>query len=76
MGVCRKVQTIYHVLCISSSPQGWLNVFALKHGVVGIKGVKSGLYLCMTGEGLAYATVCRLTPQTQNTDGFIIELPK
>ncbi|KAG7239114.1 hypothetical protein INR49_029994 [Caranx melampygus] len=30
----------------------WLKVFAIKHGVVGIKGVKSGLYLCMSGEGL------------------------
>ncbi|TKS66792.1 Fibroblast growth factor 4 [Collichthys lucidus] len=32
----------------------WLKVFAMKHGVVGIKGVKSGLYLCMSGEGLTY----------------------
>ncbi|XP_062287330.1 fibroblast growth factor 4A [Scomber scombrus] len=32
----------------------WLKVFAMKHGVVGIRGVKSGLYLCMGGEGLAY----------------------
>ncbi|KAI3356609.1 hypothetical protein L3Q82_017811 [Scortum barcoo] len=32
----------------------WLKVFAMKHGVVGIRGVKSGLYLCISGEGLAY----------------------
>uniref|UniRef100_UPI0037E9401E fibroblast growth factor 4A n=1 Tax=Semicossyphus pulcher TaxID=241346 RepID=UPI0037E9401E len=32
----------------------WLKVFAMKHGVVGIRGVKSGLYLCMSGEGHAY----------------------
>ncbi|XP_039673318.1 fibroblast growth factor 4A [Perca fluviatilis] len=32
----------------------WLKVFAMKHGVVGIRGVKSGLYVCMSGEGLAY----------------------
>ncbi|CAJ1078583.1 fibroblast growth factor 4A [Xyrichtys novacula] len=32
----------------------WLKVFAMKHGVVGIRGVKSGLYLCMKGDGLAY----------------------
>ncbi|XP_044222843.1 fibroblast growth factor 4A [Thunnus albacares] len=31
----------------------WLKVFAMKHGVVGIRGVKSGLYLCMSAEGLA-----------------------
>ncbi|XP_040058377.2 fibroblast growth factor 4A [Gasterosteus aculeatus] len=55
----------YHLQILASGSVGgvhkptehcWLNVFALKHGVVGIKGVKSGLYLCMTGEGLAYAT--------------------
>ncbi|XP_032385804.1 fibroblast growth factor 4A [Etheostoma spectabile] len=34
----------------------WLKVFAMKQGVVGIRGVKSGLYLCMSGEGLAYGT--------------------
>uniref|UniRef100_A0A1A8A994 Fibroblast growth factor n=1 Tax=Nothobranchius furzeri TaxID=105023 RepID=A0A1A8A994_NOTFU len=27
----------------------------MKHGVVGIRGVKSGLYLCMSSGGLAYA---------------------
>ncbi|XP_058478707.1 fibroblast growth factor 4A [Solea solea] len=34
----------------------WLKVFAMKHGVVGIKGVKSGLFLCMSKEGQAYGT--------------------
>eukprot|EP00064_Thunnus_orientalis_P023571 superscaffoldBa00009043_g23818 len=34
----------------------WLKVFAMKHGVVGIRGVKSGLYLCMSAEGLASGT--------------------
>ncbi|XP_070694424.1 fibroblast growth factor 4A [Pempheris klunzingeri] len=32
----------------------WLKVFAMKRGVVGIRGVKSGLYLCISGDGLAY----------------------
>uniref|UniRef100_A0A3Q3GB76 Fibroblast growth factor n=1 Tax=Labrus bergylta TaxID=56723 RepID=A0A3Q3GB76_9LABR len=32
----------------------WLKVFAMKHGVVGIRGVKSGLYLCMNRDGQAY----------------------
>uniref|UniRef100_A0A3B4WJA6 Fibroblast growth factor n=1 Tax=Seriola lalandi dorsalis TaxID=1841481 RepID=A0A3B4WJA6_SERLL len=32
----------------------WLKMFAMKHGVVGIKGVKSGLYLSMSGQGLAH----------------------
>ncbi|KAM7380960.1 hypothetical protein PAMP_004224 [Pampus punctatissimus] len=32
----------------------WLKVFAMKHGVVGIRGVKSGLYLCMSREGWVY----------------------
>ncbi|XP_051258971.1 fibroblast growth factor 4A isoform X2 [Dicentrarchus labrax] len=32
----------------------WLKVFAMKHGVVGIRGVKSGLYVCMSADGLAY----------------------
>lgn len=44
--------------CISLSPQAWLKVFAMKQGVVGIKGVKSSLYLCMSGQGLAYGAVC------------------
>ncbi|KAM9850640.1 fibroblast growth factor 6-like [Aulostomus maculatus] len=33
----------------------WLQVFAMKRGVVGIRGVKTGLYLCMSGDGVAYA---------------------
>ncbi|XP_040003640.1 fibroblast growth factor 4A [Xiphias gladius] len=53
----------YHLRILPSGSVGgvhkpteysWLKVFAMMHGVVGIKGVKSGLYLCMTGEGLAY----------------------
>lgn len=40
--------------------QGWLTVFAMRHGVVGIKGVMSGLYLCMDEDGLAFGEVCRL----------------
>ncbi|XP_026768690.2 fibroblast growth factor 5, partial [Pangasianodon hypophthalmus] len=31
----------------------WLKVFAVKPGVVGIRGVKSRLYLCMNKEGIA-----------------------
>ncbi|XP_030580243.1 fibroblast growth factor 4-like [Archocentrus centrarchus] len=31
-----------------------LKVFAMQRGVVGIRGVQSGLYLCMSREGLAY----------------------
>ncbi|XP_017546935.2 fibroblast growth factor 4A [Pygocentrus nattereri] len=31
----------------------WLKVFAMKRGVVGIRGVKSELYLCMNKEGIA-----------------------
>ncbi|TSL54362.1 Fibroblast growth factor 5 [Bagarius yarrelli] len=31
----------------------WLKVFAVKSGVVGIRGVKSRLYLCMNKEGIA-----------------------
>ncbi|XP_034042393.1 fibroblast growth factor 4A [Thalassophryne amazonica] len=32
----------------------WMRVFAVKSGVVGIKGVKSGLYLCFSGDGWPY----------------------
>ncbi|KAM9486765.1 fibroblast growth factor 4B-like [Clarias gariepinus] len=31
----------------------WLKMFAVKPGVVGIRGVKSRLYLCMNREGIA-----------------------
>lgn len=51
-----------NVFFVFPSAEGWLKVFAMKHGVVGIKGVKSGLYLCMSGEGLTYGAVC-----SQNT---------
>ncbi|XP_071773277.2 fibroblast growth factor 4 [Centroberyx gerrardi] len=53
----------YHLQILPSGSVGgvhkptencWLKVFAMKHGVVGIRGVKSGLYLCMRGEGIAY----------------------
>ncbi|XP_037644803.1 fibroblast growth factor 4A [Sebastes umbrosus] len=53
----------FHLQILSSGSVGgvhkptehcWLKVFAMKHGVVGIRGVKSGLYLCMNKEGLAY----------------------
>ncbi|XP_041638325.1 fibroblast growth factor 4A [Cheilinus undulatus] len=53
----------YHLQILPSGSVGgvhrptdfcWLKVFAMKRGVVGIRGVKSGLYLCMNGDGLAY----------------------
>ncbi|XP_074551416.1 fibroblast growth factor 4A-like [Halichoeres trimaculatus] len=53
----------YHLQILPSGSVGgvhkptelcWLKVFAMKHGVVGIRGVKSGLYLCMKEDGLAY----------------------
>ncbi|XP_059199502.1 fibroblast growth factor 4A [Centropristis striata] len=53
----------YHLQILPSGSVGgihkptehcWMKVFAMKHGVVGIKGVKSGLYLCMSEGGLAY----------------------
>lgn len=36
---------------------GWLKVFAMKRGVVGIKGVKSNLYLCLSADGVARGAV-------------------
>ncbi|XP_073329840.1 fibroblast growth factor 4A isoform X1 [Pagrus major] len=53
----------YHLQILSNGSVGgvhkptencWLKIFAMKHGVVGIRGVRSGLYLCMSGEGRAY----------------------
>ncbi|CAF89195.1 unnamed protein product, partial [Tetraodon nigroviridis] len=35
----------------------WLKVFALKRDVVGIRGVQSGLYLCLGADGAAFASV-------------------
>ncbi|XP_013855224.1 fibroblast growth factor 4 isoform X2 [Austrofundulus limnaeus] len=35
----------------------WLTLFSMNRGVVGIKGVQSGLYLCMDEDGLAYGEV-------------------
>lgn len=45
--------------CLSpgSFVSGWLKVFAVKPGVVGIRGVKSRLYLCMNKEGFAQGMV-------------------
>ncbi|KAK3543911.1 hypothetical protein QTP70_031166, partial [Hemibagrus guttatus] len=37
----------------------WLKVFAVKPGVVGIRGVKSRLYLCMNNEGIAQGMLRR-----------------
>ncbi|XP_049341074.1 fibroblast growth factor 4A [Astyanax mexicanus] len=36
-----------------ATEHSWLKLFAMKHGVVGIRGVKSKLYLCMNKEGIA-----------------------
>lgn len=36
---------------------GLLRVFAMRPGIVGIRGVKSELYLCMNQEGTAHGTV-------------------
>ncbi|PWA18817.1 hypothetical protein CCH79_00020490 [Gambusia affinis] len=36
------------------TPYCWLKMFAVRRGVVGIRGLKSGLYLCMSGQGLTY----------------------
>ncbi|KAI4805254.1 hypothetical protein KUCAC02_009880 [Chaenocephalus aceratus] len=53
----------YHVQILPSGAVGgvhrptehcWLKVFAMKQGVVGVRGVKSGLYLCLSAEGLPY----------------------
>ncbi|XP_036964961.1 fibroblast growth factor 4A isoform X1 [Acanthopagrus latus] len=53
----------YHLQILSNGSVGgvhkptencWLKVFAMKHGVVGIRGVKSGLYLCMSAQGRTY----------------------
>uniref|UniRef100_A0A3Q3XAA5 Fibroblast growth factor n=1 Tax=Mola mola TaxID=94237 RepID=A0A3Q3XAA5_MOLML len=53
----------YHLQILSNGSVGgvhkptdncWLKVFAMKRGVVGIRGVKTGLYLCMGGDGLPY----------------------
>ncbi|KAJ8350899.1 hypothetical protein SKAU_G00260290 [Synaphobranchus kaupii] len=32
----------------------WLKVFAMKQGVVGVQGLKSGLYLCMNRDGVSH----------------------
>lgn len=40
-----------------SPPPGWMKVFALTRGVVGIKGVASGFYLCLGADGVARAAV-------------------
>ncbi|CAL8372300.1 unnamed protein product [Arctogadus glacialis] len=34
----------------------YLRVFAMKHGVVGIRGVTAGLYLCMKADGVVYSS--------------------
>uniref|UniRef100_A0A8D3B5R6 Fibroblast growth factor n=1 Tax=Scophthalmus maximus TaxID=52904 RepID=A0A8D3B5R6_SCOMX len=53
----------YHLQILPSGSVGgvhkptedsWLKVFAMNQGVVGIRGVKSGLYLCMSAAGRAY----------------------
>lgn len=42
---------------MSLPAEGWLKVFAMKRGVVGIRGVKSGLYLCLGADGLPHGAV-------------------
>lgn len=49
--------------------QGWLTVFAMRRGVVGIKGVMSGLYLCMDEDGLVFGEVCKLLLLQINLSG-------
>uniref|UniRef100_A0A7N8WN97 Fibroblast growth factor n=1 Tax=Mastacembelus armatus TaxID=205130 RepID=A0A7N8WN97_9TELE len=53
----------YHIQILPSGSVGGVHKpteyceFSLHHGVVGIRGVKSGLYLCMSDEGLAYGAM-------------------
>uniref|UniRef100_A0AAY5ENG1 Fibroblast growth factor n=1 Tax=Electrophorus electricus TaxID=8005 RepID=A0AAY5ENG1_ELEEL len=51
---------------LSCSVSGWLGVFAMKPGVVGIRGTKSRLYLCMNEEGIAKGMVRTLCAYTVN----------
>ncbi|KAF7657460.1 hypothetical protein LDENG_00026600, partial [Lucifuga dentata] len=37
------------------TPHCWLRVFAVRRDVVGIRGVHSGMFLCMSNTGTAYA---------------------
>ncbi|KAJ8367199.1 hypothetical protein AAFF_G00324420 [Aldrovandia affinis] len=36
--------------------KGWLKVFAMRQGVVGIQGLKSALYLCMNRDGISHGS--------------------
>ena len=56
---CSPFRTVPLSISIIIWSAGLLRVFAMKHGVVGIRGVKSGFYLCMTQEGITHGTVSR-----------------
>lgn len=47
----------FNLFSLSFSFSGWLKVFAVKPGIVGIYGVKSRLYLCMNKDGTAQGMV-------------------
>ncbi|XP_064869040.1 fibroblast growth factor 4A [Oncorhynchus nerka] len=56
----------YHLQVLSNGTVGGvheptehslLKVFAMKRGVVGIRGIKTGLYICMSQEGIAHGAV-------------------
>ncbi|KAJ8012690.1 hypothetical protein DPEC_G00045510 [Dallia pectoralis] len=58
-----KVGIGYHLQILSNGTIGgvheptehsFLKLFAMKRGVVGIRGIKSGLYLCMSRDGIAH----------------------
>ncbi|XP_035250324.1 fibroblast growth factor 4A [Anguilla anguilla] len=45
---------IINIIIVFIVCPGWLKMFAMEQGVVGVQGLKSGLYLCMNKDGISH----------------------
>lgn len=76
MGTGAELVLSFFLFSLSFSLLGWLKMFAVKPGVVGIRGVKSRLYLCMNKEGTAQGMVSYISTILLHHSTYVLKAIK